>query len=99
MPLPNMFTDSPLQPLGINAHIEDVIGRVNWLIADFNERHPEDARQNTKDAEQLVGDKVGEGAPNNRIMQCLCVPSVDQLGHAVLVVAADCPQHAKYYGA
>ena len=43
MALPNVFLDSPLFPLGIGSPIEEVIGSVNWLIADFNERHKEDA--------------------------------------------------------
>jgi hypothetical protein len=47
MALPIVFSDSPLSSLGIQSPIEEVIGRVNWLIADFNERHKEDAAPNT----------------------------------------------------
>ena len=39
--LPNQFLSDPLSLLGLQSHQDDIIGRVNWLIADFNERHRE----------------------------------------------------------
>jgi|WetSurMetagenome_2_1015567.scaffolds.fasta_scaffold1018723_1 hypothetical protein len=71
MALPNVFSDSPLSPLGIRSPIEDVIGRVNWLIADFNERRKEDAAPESAELAATVPPETG--AANKQMAKSLCI--------------------------
>jgi hypothetical protein len=49
--LPNKFLSDPLSLLGLRSTQDDIIGRVNWLIADFNERHQENPAENKEKPE------------------------------------------------
>ena len=52
--LPNKFLSEPLSLLGLRSTQDDIIGRVNWLIADFNERHQESPAEDKEKPENGV---------------------------------------------